>query len=221
MITQEVIGGLTLLQSTEEFRLTRDALALARFATLHPGDRVCDLGCGVGNLLIPLAARCPRREGLTLDGVELRPAAAGLCRESLARSGLAGTIVTGDLNGRHPELPWGSYDLVVANPPYFLSAAGAASPSAARSAARTEGSFTLQAACKAAGRLGKNGGRFALCLRPERLAELFEALREAGLEPKRLQLLQSGPASEANLALVEAKKGGRPGLRVLPAIIST
>ena len=47
VITREEVDGLTLLQSSEEFRLTRDALALARFATLHRGDRVCDLGCGV------------------------------------------------------------------------------------------------------------------------------------------------------------------------------
>lgn len=216
MITREEVNGLTLLQSSEEFRLTRDALALARFATLRRGDRVCDLGCGVGNLLIPLAARS---DGLTLDGVELREAAAALCRENLACNGLAGTVVTGDLNDRHPALPWGGYDLVAANPPYFPAGDGAVSGCAARAAARTEGSFTLQSACGTAGRLCKNGGRFALCLRPERLAELFAALRAAGLEPKRLQLLQAGPAAGANLALVEAKKGGRPGLRVLPVEI--
>lgn len=218
MITQEDIGGLTLFQSEGEFRLTRDALALARFATLHPGDRVCDLGCGVGNLLIPLAARAG---GLVLDGVERRPAAAGLCRESLACNGLTGTVVTGDLNDRHPALPWSGYDLVVANPPYFPLAAGAASPDPARAEARSEGSYTLAQACRAAARLCKNGGRFALCLRPERLVELFGALREAGLEPKRLQLLQPRTGAEANLALVEAKKGGRPGLRVLPVEVGT
>ena len=143
MITEEQVEGFTLLQSPEEFRLTRDALALARFATLRPGDRVCDLGCGVGNVLIPLGARA---SGLILDGVELRDSAAALCRESLRRNGLAGTVVTGDLNCRYPELPWGRYDLVVANPPYFLPGSGAVSPVEARAAARTEDSFSLEAA---------------------------------------------------------------------------
>ena len=213
MLTREQVDGLTLLQSTEEFRLTRDALALARFATLHPGDRVCDLGCGVGNVLIPLAAR--GRE-LTLDGVELRPAAAGLCRENLKCNGLSGTVVTGDLNLRHPELPWGGYDLVVANPPYFRPGTGGVSPHPALAGARTEDSFSLSSACGAAARLCKTGGRFALCLRPERLAELLSEMRKVGLEPKRLQLWQPGPDREANLALVEGRKGGKPGLRVLP-----
>ena len=216
MITEEQVEGFVLLQSPEEFRLTRDALALARFATLRPGDRVCDLGCGVGNVLIPLGARA---SGLILDGVELRDSAAALCRESLRRNGLAGCVVTGDLNCRHPELPWGRYDLVVANPPYFLPGSGAVSPVEARAAARTEDSFSLEGACRAASRLCKTGGRFALCLRPDRLAELLAHLRAAGVEPKRLQLWQPGPDREANLALVEGRKGGKPGLRVLPVNI--
>lgn len=216
MCTEETIGGLTLLQSPEEFKLTRDALALAGFATLHGGDRVCDLGCGVGNLLIPLAARDRR---VTLDGVEVRESAAALCRESLERNGLRGTIVTGDLNDRHEALPWGGYDLVVANPPYFPRGCGFSSPRQAKATARTEGDYTLPAACGAAGRLCRYGGRFALCLRPERLGALFSALNGAGLEPKRLRLVQTGAEKAPNLALVEAIKGANPGLSVLPVMI--
>ncbi len=216
MELEERIGVLTLRQDAAEFKLSRDTLLLAEFAAPRRNDRVCDLGCGVGGLLIALAART---EGLTLDGVELRAQAADLCRENLARNGLAGEIVTGSLTGRYPQLPWGGYDLVTANPPYFPADAGKTSPNAARRTARTEGEYTLAAACEAAGRLCKNGGRFALCLRPERLAELFAVLHSAGLEPKRLQLIQSAPDRAANLALVEARKGGRPGLRVLPVRI--
>lgn len=207
---------MTLLQSDGEFKLTRDALLLAGFAPVHAGDRVCDLGCGVGNLLIPLAARA---KGLTLDGVELRETAAALCRENLARNGLAGTVVTGDLKERYEALPWGRYDLVVANPPYFPAGSGFASPDPARELARTEGAYTLTAACGAAERLCKYGGRFALCLRPERLAELMAALSAHHLEPKRMQLIQPAAEAPANLVLLEARKGGKPGLKVLPVKI--
>ena len=64
----------------------------------------------------------------------------------------------------------------------------------------------------------KNGGRFALVHRPERLADLFAALRGAGLEPKRLRLVQHGPDKPPSAALVEAVRQGRPGLEVLPAL---
>ena len=101
VIAEEQIGGLTLLQSPEEFQLTRDALALVEFAGVKKGDRVCDLGCGVGNLLIPLGARAQK---LALDGVELRESAAALCRESLRRRSLTGTIVASMILVPLPEI---------------------------------------------------------------------------------------------------------------------
>ncbi len=216
MRCRETLGGLTLWQDSGEFRLGRDSLLLSAFPALHPGDRVCDLGCGVGSLLIALAARQPH---LVLDGVELRPAAAELCRSNLAENQLSGTVGTGCLTCRHPELPWGSYELVVANPPYFPAGQGKVSPDPAKRMARTEGEYTLSAACEAAGRLCKNGGRFALCLPPARLAELMVCLRAAGLEPKRLQPVQVAANTPPNLILLEAGKGGKPGLQMLPVLI--
>ena len=49
---------------------------------------------------------------------------------------------------------------------------------------------TLEQLCAAAARSLKNGGRFALVHRADRLTDLLCALRGAGLEPKRMQLVQ-------------------------------
>ena len=65
----------------------------------------------------------------------------------------------------------------------------------------------------------KNGGRFALVHRPERLAELFSALSRSGLEPKRLQLIQHDADTLPSAVLVEAVRQGRPGLKVLPTLL--
>ena len=70
----------------------------------------------------------------------------------------------------------------------------------------------------AAARLVRNGGRFALCHRPERLTDLLCALRVCGLEPKRLQLAAHAPDRPPSLVLVEAVRQGRPGLEVLPTL---
>ena len=37
------------------FPLGQDSLALGRFATVRPGWKVCDLGCGAGELTLMLA----------------------------------------------------------------------------------------------------------------------------------------------------------------------
>ena len=58
------------------------------------GDRVCDLGCGAGALLLLVAARV---SPLALSGVEYCPEDAALARRNLSENGLEGAIYTGDL----------------------------------------------------------------------------------------------------------------------------
>ena len=85
--------------------------------------------------------------------------------------------------------------------------------------ARSEETLPLAALCKAAAWLLPCGGRFALVHRPERLCDLFCALRENGLEPKRIRFVRHQERSPVCLVLVEARRGGRPGLTYLPDLI--
>ena len=203
MVKRERLGPYTLSWPEGVFPLGGDALALGAFSTVKPGWRVCDLGTGSGVLLLLLAGRT---EKLSLTGVELDPLSAQTARENLEANCLAGEILTGDL--RTAPLPAGSFDLVVSNPPYFPVGSGRSG-----GPARSEEHCTLDELCSAAGRLVKNGGRFALCHRPERLADVICSLRAHGLEPKRLKLAAHGPGHPPSLLLVEAVKQGRPGLK--------
>ncbi len=201
----EQLGPYTLSWEKGVFPLGGDALALGEFASVKPGWRVCDLGTGSGALLLLLARRA---EGLALTGVELDPLSARTARENLAANGLTGKIVTGDL--RTVPLPAGGFDLVISNPPYFPVGSGKSG-----GPARSEEFCSLAELCAAAGQLVKNGGRFALCHRPERLVDVLCALRSRGLEPKRLKLVSHSPDRPPALALVEAVRQGRPGLTIL------
>ena len=201
---REQLGRFTLTWPEGVFPLGQDALALGRFAAVKPGWRVCDLGTGSGILLLLLAERA---EQLTLRGVEQDPLAARTARDNLEQNSLQGEIITGDL--RESPFPAGQFDLVVANPPYFPVGAGTSG-----GPARSEEFCTLEELCAAAGYLVKNGGRFALCHRPERLVDVMCTLREYGLEPKRMKFISHGPEHPPSLLLVESIKQGRPGLVV-------
>ena len=201
---REQLGPYTLSWPEGVFPLGGDALALGEFATVRPRWRVCDLGTGSGALLLLLARRAP---DLQLAGVEADPLAARTARDNLAANGLPGELVLGDW--REAPLPAGVFDLVVSNPPYFPPGSGRGNDPA-----RMELHGGLEELCAAAGRLLKNGGRFALCHRPERLCDVLCTLRAHGLEPKRLKLVAHSPAHSPALLLVEAVKGGRPGLVV-------
>lgn len=188
------------------FPLGGDSLALGGFATVRRGWSVCDLGTGSGLLLLLLK----RREAtLALHGIELDPLSVQTARDNLERNGISGEITAADL--RHAPLPAGAFDLVISNPPYFsLSSGKSGGP------ARSEETCTLEELCAVAARLTRNGGRFALCHRPERLTDLMVTLRRHDLEPKRMQLLAHSPAHPPFLVLLECVKQGRPGLEILP-----
>ena len=202
----EALGRYLLRCPEGVFPLCGDTLALGRFATVRPGWEVCDLGTGSGALLLLLA---DREAPLTLTGVEQDEIAARTARDNLQENQLEGTVVQADL--RCADLPAGRFDLVISNPPYFSVDSGTSG-----GCARCEEGCTLDELCATAARLVKNGGRFALCHRPERLCQVFCTLRAHGLEPKRLQLLAHSPTHAPSAVLVEAVRQAKPGLTVLP-----
>lgn len=179
-----------------------------------------DLGCASGAIALLLLARSPK---LSMTGLEIMPEAAELARENMAANGLSGRceIVTGDIR-RHRELfRAGSFDLVVANPPYFPLGSGYISPDSARAAARGELQCTLEDICSAAAFLCRSGGSFCLVHKPERLSRVFCAMSAAGIEPKRLRLVSHRQGTAPSLVLIEGRRGGRPGLKIEPELILT
>ncbi len=200
----------------EGFPLGTDSVLLSQFPSLPPGARIVDLGSGCGTLGILLCARDAR---CCVTGVELDEQAHSLALENSTRNALTGRLrpVLGDVRQIRSLLPHGAFDCVVSNPPYFPIGSGKQSTRAAQ--ARSELTLTLAELCAAAAWLLPDGGRFALVHRPERLCDLLCCLRGQRLEPKRLRFVRHRAGADACLALLEARKGGKPGLRLSPDFI--
>lgn len=212
-------GGWQFLFDDALFPPGTDSFLLGAFPQLKRNERVCDLGAGTGLLGLLLLAREP---SLHITNVELQSAACDLARRTASLNGLGNAItcVEGDLRDTSFLKP-GSFDVVIANPPYFPEGTGAQAENSARCAARSEVTCTLEDVCTAAARLLRWGGRFFLCLRPERMAELMELTRRHGLEPKRLRLVQNTIRSAPSLLLLECRRGGKTGLIVEPPFLIT
>lgn len=205
--TLEYLGRYTLRQSDKCFKLGRDSVMLAGFVTVKRGWKVCDLGCGVGTLLLLLSQR---EENLDRFGVEVDPVAADLARRNLADNQLSGTVLLGDLRQRE-ILPSDAFQLVISNPPYFQVGTGFSG-----GRARMEEACSVEELCATAGRLLRSGGRFGVVFRPERLPQLFLAMEGAKIAPKRLQMLSYHREKPPYAVLVEGVKEGGAGLSVLP-----
>ncbi len=200
-------GRLRLRQREGVFPLSMDSMALGDFASVRPGNQVWDLGCGSGALGLLLFGR---ESAITYTGIDCDQRACSLARENLALNRLEGDIQRGTIQALGENGPGGCAELVISNPPYFQQGK-------AGTQART--GCGLEALCKAAGRLLKNGGRFALIYPASRLADVFAALRDGGIEPKRLRLVSHTSEAPPKLALVEGVRQGKPGIALLPNLI--
>lgn len=215
---KELWTGGPVFAQAEHFRLSTDSVLLADFVNTAGAKRGIDLGCASGAIALLLLWRA---QGLHMTGLELLPQAAALAEENMRQNSLEerSRVIAGDIRAHRELFRPGSFDLAVANPPYYPVASGTESPEPRRAAARGEASCALEDILRAAAWLCRTGGSFFIVHKPERLAELFCRMSAAGLEPKRLRLVCACAGAAPSLILAEGRRGGRPGLRVEPPLI--
>ena len=207
-------GGPKFIYTGDAPLLTTDTVLLADFARLRARGLCADIGTGSGALILLLAKKYP---GCRFYGFELIPDAARSAEANLELNGLSSRaeIITGDVTETHRLLERGSFDSLVSNPPYFPPTSNP-SPYASRNFARR--GLEIEELCAAASYLLKNGGSFSLIYRTERLAELFRAMSNHGIEPKRLRLFAKNAAAPPLLALVEGMLLAKPSLKIEPTL---
>ena len=207
-----VNDDLKLYQYRDGLTFGTDALLLAAYVRGDSAARAVEFGGGTGIVSLLLAVR---RKVKTILSLEAQKEYALLIDRNAALNGLSDRVT-----GRHCDLrdndacPGENYDLVVTNPPYLRAGAGFENFSDRKNAARRELRGDVFDFCRAAAGKLKTGGRFVAVYLPERLSDLLSAMREAGIEAKRMTVVSSDPAALPSLVLVEGRRGGAPGLRM-------
>lgn len=195
-------ADLIIHQPAQGFRYGTESIALASFCRAHPGQRVAELGSGVGVISCIVAARDRPAE---VVAVELQEAMHRIARENVRRNALEAVVrCVRDDYRRFARLHHDAFDVVISNPPFHPAGAGRIPPDPLRATARHElhGAFTDL--IDAVGTLLRRGGRFVLAFRRARCAEAVEAASRRGLDVRRMLHLVSGRGEgEAFLAEFE------------------
>lgn len=209
--------NLKIIQNPNWFCFSIDAILLADFSLLRPGDRVVDLGTGTGVIPLLLAARM---RTLSIIGLEIKEEVAQMAQRSVSLNNLTQqiTIKSGDIKDAPAQFGKGSFDLVVSNPPYTPVEAGRTSSSSIKAAARTEVHCSLEDVIRVGAALLNSDGRFALVHRPIRLAEIIYLMRSYRLEPKRMRFVHPMIGREPNVLLIEGIKNGKRDVKIFPPL---
>ena len=212
----EKLGDNCELCVSDDHTFGTDAFLLADFAQARKKDTVCDLGTGCGIIAVLIKLRYGSHE---IYGVDIQKKAIEQFETTVKRSALEDIHpVLMDLKELSAPLPLGKADLVTCNPPYKAAKAGIESLSEAQRIARHEIMCDIGDVCRAAAKLLRFGGRFCMCNRPERLADAVCAMRENGIEPKRLRFVSKAPDTAPWLFLIEGRRGGSPFMKTEPQL---
>mgnify|MGYP004530854891 FL=1 len=210
-------GKTVLIQSRKAFCATTDSVLLADFCRVRAGDRCLDLGSGQGILAVSLLSRYEPKSVTALECDTI------LCERLQRTAEQNGTdnlrVVQGDLRNIEALFRPGSFDFAAANPPYFPVGAGKPPKDPARRAALCEESATLEDVLRAGLYALRFSGRMCLCLPVQRICEAAVLARQFGGELKRMRLVAAYAQSAPRLALLEIRRGGKPGLQVEPLLV--
>lgn len=211
---------LYIVQDTEMFNFSLDSVLLPNFVSINKNiKRVLDIGCGNAPIPLILSTKIDSK----IIGVELQEDVAKMARESVETNNLEEQIeiINADINDIYKNYEVGSFDLITCNPPYFkYYETSNVNLSDYKTLARHEIKLNLQQIMSIAKYLLNNNGIIGMVHRPERLSDIIEAMRNNNIEPKRIQFVYPHDNSEANIVLVEGRKNGRPGVKIMPPMIS-
>jgi tRNA1(Val) A37 N6-methylase TrmN6 len=193
-----------------------DAALLAAAVEAKAGERVFEAGCGAGAALLQAARLGPEAR---FWGLERDEAARALALRNIALNGLEGavTVLPGDIARPFKALALERFDAVFANPPFYDDPKALRGPSPEKRGAwladdglEAWAGFLLSAV--------RDQGRLILVHRADRLHDLLNALAR-GAGAFRIRPIQPFHDQPAKRVLVQAKRGGRAPLTLLPPLV--
>ena len=214
-------NGYKIIQNPNKFCFGMDSVLLCDFARIKKDDYVIDFGCGNGIICILLAAKKKLKK---IIGIEIQEDVAELAQRNVLLNGLESKIeiINGDIKNIFGLLsekkdPKQKFDVVITNPPYIKN--GLLNKNNSKAIARHEIFCTLEDIISNAYKILKDGGRFIMVHRAERLADIFYLMRKYKIEPKLMRIVYPYLNQPSEILLIEGIKNSNSSLKILSPLI--
>ncbi len=218
----KINDSISIYQFTTGFAYGTDAVLLAAYVKLKHGSIGAELGTGTGIIPILISHRkAPKK----IFAFEIQDDYAQLAKENtqLCKMESKIEIIHDDIKNITPyyfrKIGIESVDFVFTNPPYMKMTSGYLNESERKLTARHELKCNIDDICNSASKLLKNGGDFFIIYRPDRLCDLFVAMRNASIEPKELTEVVSRQGEAPTLILCHGRKSALPSLKITKPFI--
>ena len=205
--------NILLIQKKDGLTFGTDALLLAAFVRPQPSAVALDFGAGTGIISFLCAVRNKYKK---IVAIEAQNDFAKMIERNIEQNSLSDKVsaICCDVRELSYDRLGFEADAIFTNPPYMRAGSGKMNEHDIKTIARHEILGDINDFCKAASKNLKHGGRFYAVYRPERMTELFYAMRDAKIEPKRLCMVCPDSESAPSLILVEGKKGAAAEIKI-------
>lgn len=202
-----------LIQKKNGLTFGTDALLLAAFIKRSSNAVALDFGAGSGIISFLCAVRNKFKK---IFPIEVQKDFYDIICRNIEINSFSEKITA--INSDVRDLSYNTLgfeaDVIFSNPPYMRAGSGKQNDNSEKAIARHEIFGTIDDFCNSAAKNLKHGGLFYVVYRPERIAELFYAMKNAKIEPKRLCMVCPDSESPPSLILVEGKKGASAEMKL-------
>ena len=218
-VINDLVGydNLKIIQNTAYFNFSLESVLIPRFCNLKKNMKIIDF-C-TGNAPIPLILSTLTNSNII--GVEIQKEVFELAVQSVKLNNLEDRIkiLNMDVKNLSEMFETDTFDLITCNPPYFkVVESSNLNENQIKTNARHETLIDLKDILSVSKKLLKNNASLVMVHRTERVSEILIKMKEYNLEPKRIRFIYPKIGENSNLVLIEARKNGKIGVKVLPPL---
>ena len=202
-------SGIEIYQDKTMFNYSVDTILLGNFVTInHRTKNVLEIGANNGALSIFVSERSKK---IKIDAIEIQAKAVEIAKVNVEmnKKDEQISVINSDFNiyaKEYAKKQGTKYDLIICNPPFYkVETKPKRDVTEEMLIATHEFKLNLDQIFEGSSKIIEQKGAIALVIPPERLVDIFIAMRKYNFEPKRVKMIFPRETQKPNLVLVEAR----------------